>query len=77
MSYLPALLTRWSREPEHRLVVLLAFGADRQALATVFSDYSQHAERATVVGPIHYEVIRPDVMPVLRSAAYTGPIIQP
>ena len=42
--------------------VQLALDRDRQALSSELIDHGQHAERPAIVGSVHDEVIRPDMV---------------
>ena len=51
---------------EHVLGVQLSFYIDRQALPRVLVDDRQQPVRATLVSAVMHEVVRPDVILVLR-----------
>ncbi len=62
---------------QYRFLVLFALSTDRQAFPRVLVDHRQHAERSAIMGSVHDEVIRPDMLPVLWTTTHTGTIIQP
>ena len=50
---------------------------DRQALTRLLIHQRQQPQRATVVGPIVNEVVRPDVVPPQRPKTHTRTVVQP
>jgi hypothetical protein len=52
---------------QYRLLVLSAFGSDRETLPRVLVDDGQHAEHSAIVSSVHDKVVGPDVMTVLRA----------
>ena len=57
--------------------VQLALDRDRQALTGELVDHGQHAERPAIVGSVHDEVIRPDMVRPLRPQADAGSVVDP
>ena len=54
-----------------------AVGPDRQALTGVLVDDVEHAELASIMGPVLDEAVRPDVVGTLRPQADARPVAQP
>ncbi len=59
------------------LAVQLAVHMDGQTSASIFVDDRQHPEGPSVMGPIHDEVIGPDVVRAFRPEPDAGAVIQP
>ncbi len=66
-----------SQNVEHILTVQFALHIDGQALTGVFIDDRQHPKGATVMCPIHDEVIGPDVVASHRPKPDARSVIQP
>jgi hypothetical protein len=65
------------QDVDHVGTVDSASHMDCQAFACVFVDQVEHAHRPSVVGERADEVVRSDVIPVLRSQPYTRAVVQP
>lgn len=57
--------------------VELSLDLDRQAFPGVLINNRQHPKRSTVAGPVHYKIVRPDVILTFRTEPEAGAVIQP
>ena len=62
---------------QDRFLILFALGTVGEASLRVLADDRQHSKRPAVVRSICYEVVRPDVMPVLWPLTHTWAVDQP
>ena len=77
-------MIRWSvlgEEPgqglEHVVRAQASGDHDGQALPAVLINHSEHPDRAPVVCPVGYEVVRPDVVPVERPQPDARAVVEP
>ena len=66
-----------AQDLDHVLRLQLPFGPDRQALSRELVDHLEHPDGASVVRLIGHEIVRPDVVSMLRSQSDTRAISKP